>query len=84
MKNDLNLNISNGKFQFDASDHDEFIRHLTRTPVDDQHGYTAYSFENWTFWISPDKSNCRFHMRLRYEDNSSKENEIGKASNQPK
>lgn len=64
MTNDLDLNVSDGSFQFDASDHDAFVAHLTRSPGDDRDGAAAYSFERWTFWISPDRSSCKFHARL--------------------
>jgi hypothetical protein len=66
MTNDLDLNRSKGAFQFDASDHDEFVAHLTRTPEDDWDGSAAYSYGDWIFWIGPDKSRCRFHMRLSH------------------
>lgn len=63
MKNDLDLNRSNGSFQFDPSDHEAFLAHLTRTPEGDRDGCAAYTYKDWTFLISPDKSRCRFHMR---------------------
>ena len=62
MTNDLDLNTSNGSFQFDASDHDAFVAHLTKTPEDERDGSAAYSYKDWTFWISPNKSECRFHI----------------------
>jgi hypothetical protein len=68
MTNDLDLNISNGAFQFDASDYDAFVAHLARIPKSDKDGLAAYSYEDWTFWISPDKSRCKFHMRLSHID----------------
>jgi hypothetical protein len=64
MTNDLDLNISNGSFQFDASDHDAFVARLARTPADDRDGNSAYSYRDWIFWISPDHRSCRFYMRL--------------------
>ena len=71
---DLDLNISNGAFQFDAFDHDAFVAHLTRTPEDDRGGSAAYSYKDWTFWISPDKGGCRFHMRLSSNEALSEQN----------
>ena len=63
MANDLDLNISNGAFHFAPSDHDAFVAQLTRLPEEDRDGSIAYSYQDWTFWISPDKTRCRFHMR---------------------
>ena len=63
MTNDLDLNVSNGSFRFDASDHDAFVARLTRTPEGDSDGSAAYTYKDWTFWIRPDKSGCRFRMR---------------------
>lgn len=65
MTNDLDHNISNGEFRFDAVDYDEFVGHLKRVPEKDKDGSSAYTFEDWIFWIGSDKSNCRFYMRLR-------------------
>ena len=67
MTNDLDLNISDGEFRFDAADHDKFVKHLRRTSESDKDGSSAYSYGNWTFWISPDKGNCRFYMRLNHD-----------------
>jgi hypothetical protein len=64
MKNDLDLNISNGDFRFDPGDHDAFVSRLVRSAPDDRNGFSAYRFEDWTFWISSGKNRCRFHMRL--------------------
>lgn len=63
MKNDLDLNISKGEFKFEASDHDAFIRQLERKPSEDQRGFSAYSFGDWTFWISDSRDSCRFYMK---------------------
>jgi hypothetical protein len=84
MTNDLDLNISNGSFQFDASDHDAFVAHLTRTPEDDRDGSAAYSYKDWTFWISPDKSGCRFHMRLSRDETPSEQDGGGQPATRPK
>jgi hypothetical protein len=64
MRNELDLNTSKGEFTFDPSDHDEFVKHLRRTPSKDRSGFTAYSHEGWNFWISDNKDRCRFYMRL--------------------
>ncbi|MBN8460227.1 MAG: hypothetical protein J0M04_20560 [Verrucomicrobia bacterium] len=63
MKNDLDLNLSNGTFRFVPSDHDAFVAHLTRTPENDRDGSEAYAYKDWTFWIRPDRSGCGFRMR---------------------
>lgn len=65
MTNDLDLNISNGDFRFDPGDYDAFVGRLLRSTTDDKDGLAAYNYEDWTFWISPDKSYCKFRMRLR-------------------
>jgi len=71
MRNDLDLNISNGEFSFEQSDHDAFVSQLERVPSRDEDGMLAYVYEDWTFWISSDKNHCRFHMRLtRNKDQS--------------
>lgn len=64
MKNDLDLNLSEGVFKFDASDHDTFIGQLERAQSLDVGGFSAYSFEDWTFWISDTQDQCRFGMKL--------------------
>ena len=64
MKNDLDLNISHGEFNFDATHHDAFIGKLARTPSEDKSGFLAYSFEDWIFWISDSKDHCCFHTKL--------------------
>ena len=83
LTNDLDLNISNGAFQFDASDHDAFVAHLTRTPEDDTDGTAAYTYKDWTFWISPDKSRCRFHMRPSRNETASEQNGGGQPATCP-
>lgn len=77
MKNDLDLNISNGAFRFDASDYDAFVAHLARVPKSDKDGSAAYSYENWTFWISPDNSGSKFHMRLSQDKTPSEQDARG-------
>ncbi len=64
MKNDPDLNISNGGFQFDPADHDQFVKHLKRAASEDKKGFSAYSHEDWIFWINNEKNFCQFHMRL--------------------
>lgn len=71
MCNDLDLNISNGEFSFEQSDHDGFVSHLDRVSSRDEDGLLAYAYEDWIFWINSDKNYCRFHMRLtRNKDQS--------------
>lgn len=83
LENDLDLNHSNGEFQFEASDHDEFIRHLTRTPASDKNGFSAYSYEDWTFWINPDQKICEFHMRLTRGETPNSPNGGGQPASRP-
>jgi hypothetical protein len=64
MKNDLDLNVSEGEFKFDATDHEAFIGKLERMQSLDVEGFSAYSFEDWTFFISGGRDQCRFRMRL--------------------
>lgn len=64
MKNDLDLNVSEGEFKFDATDHEAFISKLERMQSLDVEGFSAYSFEDWTFFISDGRDQCRFRMRL--------------------
>ena len=64
VKNNLDLNISEGEFKFDASDHDDFIDRLERTQSRDIDGCSAYSFEDWTFWISNSRNHCRFSTKF--------------------
>jgi hypothetical protein len=64
MRNELDLNISNGEFSFEQSDHDAFVTQLERESSRDEGGSLAYVYHEWTFWINGDKNHCRFHMRL--------------------
>ena len=64
MTNDLDLNTSNGQFKFDPADYSAFVAYLERTPSQDKDGASAYSYEDWVFWISPNKSECSFYMQL--------------------
>lgn len=73
MTNDLDLNISNGKFQFDPAEHGEFVSQLERIPLRDKNGFIAYTYQDWAFWVSSNKSSCKFCMRLSHnEKNTSK------------
>ncbi len=76
MKNDLDLTISNGGFAFESSDHDEFTAQLTRTRSSDKNGTLAYSYQDWTFWIYPDKSRCDFRMILTNSNNKANKAEM--------
>ena len=73
MRNDLDLNISNGAFSFDAADHDGFVAHLERSPSRDEGGSTAYAYEDWIFWIYGDKNHCRFSMHLTQNEKPSEQ-----------
>lgn len=64
MRNELDLNISNGEFRFDPSEHDIFVSHLERVPSRDEGGSLAYTYEDWTFWVAEAKDHVRFSMRL--------------------
>lgn len=64
MRNDLDLNISEGEFSFLRSDYDAFVAKLERVSSPDKGGASAYVYEDWTFWINDQKNYCRFHMRL--------------------
>lgn len=69
MRNDLDLNISRGEFQFDPSEHDSFVSKLKRMPAEDLKGETAYSFQGWIFWINHEKNRCRFHLHQQMQAN---------------
>ncbi len=64
MKNDLDLNMSQGGFKFDVADFDAFVKQLTRIHSQDAKNFSAYSFEDWTFWIGDSRDRCRYEMRL--------------------
>ena len=64
MKNDLDLNLSHGDFDFDASEHEQFAILLEKLPSSDENGFSAYSYKDWVFLINEDKSYCRFSMQL--------------------
>lgn len=64
MRNDLDLNISNGEFSFDPAEHEVFVSQLERLPSQDEGRSLAYSYEDWVFWIAGAKNHCRFYMRL--------------------
>ena len=80
MKNDLDVNISNGEFRFAAKDHDHFIALLRRSPSKDADGFLAYSYENWTFWINGDKDYCKFYMRLTASTDGANKTDAGNDS----
>lgn len=77
MRNDLDLNISNGEFKFDPADHDQFIKQLKRTASEDKKRFLAYSYEDWSFWISNEKNFCRFYMRLNRNRQQSEQGGAG-------
>ena len=64
MRNDLDLNISNGEFSFAQTGHDAFVSQLERESSRDDGGSLAYVCDEWIFWINGEKNHCRFHMRL--------------------
>ena len=70
MTNNLDLNISSGEFRFDASEYDEFVAHLNREPAMDKNGSSSYSFDNWLFWLGPDRNSCIFRLDCKRKDGS--------------
>lgn len=64
MENDLDLNLSEGAFAFDAADHDEFVSKLVRIPDRDDAHAKAYEYDEWVFWIDDSQDRCRFRFRL--------------------
>lgn len=62
MRNDLDQNISTGEFLFDPLDYDKFINQLERIGSEDKVGFSAYCYQDWTFWVSDQKNLCRFYM----------------------
>ena len=73
MRNDLDLNVSNGEFSFDPSDYGAFVTQLERVSSQDQGESLAYVYEDWTFWINDDKNHCRFHIRPTRENEQSEQ-----------
>ncbi len=64
MTNDLDLNKSEGEFRFEVSELDAFVRLLVRTRSEDIEGFSAYSYDDWIFWIRDSRDYCRFRMTL--------------------
>lgn len=73
MRNDLDLNISNGEFSFDQADHDLFVGRLKRIPSRDKDGSLAYAYEDWVFWVTDGKDHCHFSMCLSRNKNPSEQ-----------
>jgi hypothetical protein len=71
MRNDLDLNVSTGEFDFDPFEHDSFVALLERAPSRDDGESRAHAYEDWIFWINRDRNHCRFHMRLNRHHRSS-------------
>jgi hypothetical protein len=84
MRNDLDLNISNGEFSFDASDHDGFVAQLERASSRDEGGSAAFSYQDWVFWIDGDKDHCRFYMRLTGNKTPSEQGVGGQPATTPR
>jgi hypothetical protein len=63
MKNDLDLNLSNGQFFFSPADADDFRRHLSGV-AEPGTGYSAFTYsENratWFFEVDFTNGHCRY------------------------
>jgi hypothetical protein len=66
MRNNLDHNISNGKFDFDPADYGAFVTQLERVSTQDVDGLFAYRYGDWTFWINTEQNHCRFYMELTH------------------
>jgi hypothetical protein len=64
MKNDLDLNLSEGKFAFDSADHDKFVSHLVRIPGHDETQSKFYEYGEWGFWIDDSQDRCGFRFMM--------------------
>ncbi|MDB6070792.1 MAG: hypothetical protein JWL81_1963 [Verrucomicrobiales bacterium] len=64
MKNDLDLNLSEGKFVFDPTDHDKFVSQLVRIPGHDEPRSKFYEYGEWGFWIDDSRDRCRFRFMM--------------------
>ena len=84
MRNDLDLNISNGEFSFDATDHDGFVTNLKRASSRDEGGATAYVYQGWIFWMDGDKNHCRFSMHLTRNEKPSEQGVSGQPATPPR
>jgi hypothetical protein len=84
MRNDLDLNISNGEFSFDPSEHDVFVSQLERVPSRDEGGSLAYTYEDWFFWITGAKDHARFSMRLTTKKTPSEQGVGGQPATPPR
>ena len=83
IRNDLDLNISNGDFSFDPSDYGAFVTHLERASSKDEGGSLAHVYEDWTFWINGYKNHCRFYMRLTRSNEPSEQDGGGQPATRP-
>ena len=77
MRNDLDLNISNGEFSFDQSEHDVFVSQLERVPSRDEGRSLGYTYKDWVFWVADAKNHCRFYMRLARNEQPSEQGGTG-------
>jgi len=84
MRNDLDLNISNGEFSFNPADHDGFVENLKRASSRDEGGAAAYVYQDWIFWIDGDKNHCRFSMRLTQNEKPSEQGMGGQPATSPR
>ena len=41
-------------------DFDDCIAHLERVEDQDEEGYSAYSYKEWSFWINRTNFHCRY------------------------
>ena len=83
MRNDLDLNIANGEFSFDPSEHDVFVSQLERVPSRDEGRSLAYTYEDWVFWIADAKNHCRFYMRFTRDKQPSEQAGTGQPATRP-
>jgi len=73
MRNDLDLNTSNGEFSFDPSEHRVFVSQLERVPSKDEGGSLAYAYEDWIFWITGVENHARFSMHRNQDKQPSEQ-----------
>lgn len=67
MRNNLDLNTSNGEFSFDPSESGVFVSQLERSPSRDEGGSLAYTYKHWIFWITSERNQVRFSMQFSHD-----------------
>ncbi|MFT3992135.1 MAG: hypothetical protein QM680_12065 [Luteolibacter sp.] len=67
VKNDLDLNVSEGEFRFKTEDREAFLTRLKRESSADEVGFFAYRYEAWSFLISAEEGTvfCKYRMSDR-------------------